>query len=176
MYLVCSLVETGVHSNYPLKRHEFSDKNPRKMKQKHHQQINKFYFIYKSPGPMLVTAENTRNDVQRPINYEKPPKNRRFSYRSATVGLPIVNQSYRAHGRALHCGAQAARQLPSDGSLRLLGVGSCASRFMIPYPNTTISEKKQLPRCIWRGYSSLFSGVKYLHEMSPIHKNNDMPS
>ena len=63
MYLVCSLVETGVHSNYPLKRDEFSDKNPRKMKQKHHQKINKFYFIYKSPGPMLVTAENTRNDV-----------------------------------------------------------------------------------------------------------------
>ena len=35
----------------------------------------------------------------------------------------------------------AARQLPSDGSLRLLGVGSCASRFMIPCPNTIIPEE-----------------------------------
>ena len=94
---------------------------------------------------MLVTAENTRNDVYRPLTYEKPQKIRHFSYQSATVGLPIVNQSYHAHGRALHCGAQAARQLPSDGSLRLLGVGSCASRFVIPYPNTTIPEKISFP-------------------------------
>ena len=63
MYLQCSLVETGVHSNYPLKHHEFSDQIPRKMNQKHHQKINNFYFIYKSPESMLVTAENTRNDV-----------------------------------------------------------------------------------------------------------------
>ena len=63
MYLLCSLVETGVHSNYPLKHHEFSDKNPGKMSQKHHQKIHNFYFIYKSPGAMLVTSENTRNDV-----------------------------------------------------------------------------------------------------------------
>ena len=39
MYLLCSLVETGVHSNYPLKHHAFFDKNPRKMNQKHHQKI-----------------------------------------------------------------------------------------------------------------------------------------
>ena len=71
------------------------------MKQKHHQKINNFYFIYKSPGAMLVTSENTRNDVQGPLKYEKPPKIRRFSYQSATVGLPIVNQSYHADGRAL---------------------------------------------------------------------------
>ena len=62
IYLVCSLVETGVHNNYPLKHHEFSRQKSKKMNQKHHQKINKFYFIYKSPGLMLVTAENTRND------------------------------------------------------------------------------------------------------------------
>ena len=28
-----------------------------------------------------------------------------FSHLTATVGLPIVNQSYHAHGRALLCGA-----------------------------------------------------------------------
>ena len=76
------------------------------MKQKHHQKINNFYVIYKSPGAMLVTSENTRNDVWRPLNSENPPKIRRFSYQSATVGLPIVNQSYHAHGRALYCGVR----------------------------------------------------------------------
>ena len=50
---------------------------------------------------MLVTSENTRNDVWRPLNHEKPAKIRRFSYQSATVGLPIVNQLYHADGRAL---------------------------------------------------------------------------
>ena len=59
---------------------------------------------------MLVTAENTRNDVQRPLNYEKPPKIRRFSYQSATVGLPIVNQSYHADGRALWVTKKMERQ------------------------------------------------------------------
>ena len=39
----------------------------------------------------------------------------------------------------------AARQLPSDGSLRLLGVGSCASRFVISYPNTIIPVKISFP-------------------------------
>ena len=72
--------------------------------------INNFYFIYKSPGAMLVTSENTRNDVQRPLNYEKPPKIRRFSYQSATVGLPIVNQSYHADGRALWVTKKMERQ------------------------------------------------------------------
>ena len=85
----------------------FSDKTKlqEKTKQKHHQKLNNFYFIYKSPGAMLEPAEHTRNDVWRPLNYEKPPKIRRFSYQSATVGLPIVNQSYHADGRALHYGA-----------------------------------------------------------------------
>ena len=77
------------------------NKNSRKMNQKHHQKIHNFYFIYKSPGAMLVTSENTRNDVWRPLKYENPLKNRHFSYRSATVGLPIVNQSYHADGREL---------------------------------------------------------------------------
>ena len=39
------------------------NKNSKKMKQKHHQKIHNFYFIYKSPRVMLVTAENTWNDV-----------------------------------------------------------------------------------------------------------------
>ena len=38
------------------------------MTQKHHQKINKFYVIYKSPGAMLVTSENNRNDVARNLN------------------------------------------------------------------------------------------------------------
>ena len=50
---------------------------------------------------MLMTSENTRNDVYRPLNYEKPQKIRRVSCQSATVGLPIVNESYHANGRAL---------------------------------------------------------------------------
>ena len=57
---------------------------------------------------MLVTAENTRNDVWRPLNYENPPKIRRFSYQLATVGLPIVNEAYHAHDQALHFGAPDA--------------------------------------------------------------------
>ena len=55
---------------------------------------------------MLVTAENTWNDIWGPLNQKKPPKLRCFSYQSATVGLSIVNQSYHAHDRALHCGAR----------------------------------------------------------------------
>ena len=37
--------------------------NPRKINQKPHQKINNFYFIYKSPRAMLVTAESTWDDV-----------------------------------------------------------------------------------------------------------------
>ena len=59
---------------------------------------------------MLVTSENTRNDVWRPLNSEKRPKIRRFSYQSATVGLPIVNQSYHADGRALWVTKKMMRQ------------------------------------------------------------------
>ena len=55
---------------------------------------------------MLVTAENTWNDVYGPRNQKKPSKIRCFYYQSATVGLHIVNQSYDAHGRALYCGAR----------------------------------------------------------------------
>ena len=55
---------------------------------------------------MLVTSENTRKH----LNYEKPPKIRRFSYQSATVGLPIVNQSYHADGRALWVTKKRKRQ------------------------------------------------------------------
>ena len=51
------------HDNLREKTIKFLKENPRKMKQKYHQNLNKFYFIYKSPGLMLVTAENTRNDV-----------------------------------------------------------------------------------------------------------------
>ena len=54
---------------------------------------------------MLLTAKNTRNDAQGPLQPENPPKFRRFSHQSATVGLSIVIQSYHAHDRTLHYGA-----------------------------------------------------------------------
>ena len=53
---------------------------------------------------MLVTAENTWNDVLGPLNQKKPPKFRCFSHLSPTVGLSIVNHSYNVHDRTLHCG------------------------------------------------------------------------
>ena len=53
---------------------------------------------------MLVTAENTWNDVLGPLNQKKPPKYRRFSHQSPTVGFPIGNHSFNVHGRTLHCG------------------------------------------------------------------------
>ena len=63
MYLACSFGAAGVHSNTPLKIINFQTQNPRKVDQKHHQKINNFYFIYKSPRAMLLTAKNTRNDA-----------------------------------------------------------------------------------------------------------------
>ena len=63
MYLACSFGAAGVHSNNPLKIINFQTQNPRKVDQKHHQKINNFYFIYKSPRAMLLTAENTWDDV-----------------------------------------------------------------------------------------------------------------
>ena len=56
-------VSTNEHSKYIEKTTKLLNKNPRKMKQKHHQKIHKLYFIYKSPGAMLVTAERLWNDV-----------------------------------------------------------------------------------------------------------------
>ena len=55
---------------------------------------------------MLLTAKNTRNDAQGPLQPENPPKFRRFSHQSATVGFSIVNHACRAHDRTLHCGAR----------------------------------------------------------------------
>ena len=109
------------------------------MNKKHHQKIYNFYVIYKSPGAMMVTSENTRNDDWRPLNYEKPPKIRRFSYQSATVGLPIVNQSYHAHVRALHCGARREHCTLRDRALRLLGVWSWASSMFVSPISTMFS-------------------------------------
>ena len=118
------------------------------MSQKHHQQINNFYFIYKSPGVMLVPAEHTRNDVQRHLNYEKPLKNRRFSYQSVTVGLPIVNQSYYADGRALHYGARhvaVLSRLYLEGFWELEGA----------------VEYEQCCPCILQAYLSAWNGFQY---------------
>ena len=53
----------SVHSKNPLKTINFQTKNPRKMNKKLTQKIHNFYFIYKSPRAMLVTAENTWDDV-----------------------------------------------------------------------------------------------------------------
>ena len=61
--LLCTLAATNEHAKYIKKMIKFVHKNPRKMEQKHHQKLYKFYFIYKSPRPMLLTAKNTRNDV-----------------------------------------------------------------------------------------------------------------
>ncbi len=63
VHSLAAAMPASVHSNNPLKTINFQTKNPRKMNQKPHQKINKFYFIYKSPRVMLVTAENTWNDV-----------------------------------------------------------------------------------------------------------------
>ena len=51
------------HAKYTKKMINFQTKNPRKMNQNPHQKINNFYYIYKSPRAMLVTSENTWNDV-----------------------------------------------------------------------------------------------------------------
>ena len=61
--LLCSPASTNEHAKYTQKMIKFLNKNPRKMNQKPHQKINNFYFIYKSPRAMLVTAENTWDDV-----------------------------------------------------------------------------------------------------------------
>ena len=61
--LQCTLAATNEHAKYIKKMIKILNKNPRKMNQKHHQKINNFYVIHKSPGAMLVTSENTRNDV-----------------------------------------------------------------------------------------------------------------
>ena len=64
--LLCTLAgvaATNELAKYTKKMIKFLNKNPRKMNQKHHQKISKFYFIYKSPRVMLLTAENTWNDV-----------------------------------------------------------------------------------------------------------------
>ena len=55
---------------------------------------------------MLVTAETHLERCLGTSKPEKPPKFRCFSHQAATVGLSIVNQSYHAHDRALHCGAR----------------------------------------------------------------------
>ena len=61
--LLCTLTSANEHAKYTKKMIKFLNKNPRKMNNKHHQKINNLYFIYKSPRAMLVTAENTWNDV-----------------------------------------------------------------------------------------------------------------
>ena len=100
--LQCTPAAPNEHAKYIKKIIKILNKNPRKMDQKHHQKINNLYFIYKSPRAMLLTAKNTRNDAQGPLQPENPPKFRRFSHQSATVGLSIVNHACRAHDRTLH--------------------------------------------------------------------------
>ena len=106
---------------------------------------------------MLVPAEHTRNDVWRPLNYEKPPKIRRFSYQSATVGLPIVNRSYYADGRALHYGAghvavRSRRYL--EGFWELEGA----------------VEYAQCCPCILQAYQSAWNGFQYAPRFSAPRK------
>ena len=66
--LQCTPAVTKEHAKYIKKMINILNKNPRKMDQKHHQKIHNFYFIYKSPRAMLVTAENTCNDVSGPLD------------------------------------------------------------------------------------------------------------
>ena len=61
--LLRTLAATNEHTKYITKMIKIMNKNPRKMNQKHHHKNKQFYFIYKSPRAMLVTAENTWNDV-----------------------------------------------------------------------------------------------------------------
>ena len=60
---------------------------------------------------MLVTPGKTWNDGLEPLNHRKPLKFRCFSHQSGTVGLPIVNEAYHAHDRALHFGTRCAAVL-----------------------------------------------------------------
>ena len=63
--LLCTLAAVAnEHAKYIKKMFGFLNKNPRKMNQKHHQKIHNFYFIYKSPGAILLTAERLWNDVR----------------------------------------------------------------------------------------------------------------
>ena len=111
MYLVCSLAAAGVQSNYPLNIIKFQVKIPWKIDRKPHRKFYNFYFIYKSPRVMLVTPGKTWNDGLEPLNHRKPLNFRCFSHQSGTVGLPIVNESYHAHDRALHFGTRCAAVL-----------------------------------------------------------------
>ena len=61
--LLCTPAATNEHAKYNKKMIKFLIKKPKKMDQKHDQKIYNFYFIYKSPRAMLLTAKNTRNDV-----------------------------------------------------------------------------------------------------------------
>ena len=56
--LLCKAVSTNEDSKYIEKTIKLLNKNPRKMNQKHHQK-KYFYFIYKSPGTMLVNTLGT---------------------------------------------------------------------------------------------------------------------
>ena len=56
--LLCTPAAPNEHAKYIKKMIKILNKNPRKKTQKHHQKINNFHFIYKSPRAMLVTAEN----------------------------------------------------------------------------------------------------------------------
>ena len=106
---------------------------------------------------MLVTAENTRNDVWRPLNYEKPPKIRRFSYQSATVGLPIVNQSCHVDDWSLQCGTRLVAVLSRlylEGFWELEGA----------------VETEQCCPCILQAYQSAWNGFQYAPRFSAPRK------
>jgi hypothetical protein len=111
MYLECSLVAVDVQSDYPLNIIKFQVKIPWKIDRKPHRKTYNFYFMYKPPRVMLVTPEKIWNDGREPLNHKKPLSFRCFSHQSGTVGLPIVNESYHAHDRALRFGSRCAAVL-----------------------------------------------------------------
>ena len=77
-----------------------------KSRSKSQPKFPQFLFYLKIAGGEVC---DRGEDVERWLGASKPQKPlyfRRFSYQSATVGLPIVNPRHHAHGRALHSGAR----------------------------------------------------------------------
>ena len=80
--------------------------------------IDENIFHQKCPVQHSLATESVADDASDDVSFTKPQKFHAFSHRSATVGLSIVNQSYHAHGRALHC---AARRLVNFKVMVLCG-------------------------------------------------------
>ena len=75
-----------------------------------------------------------------------------FSYQSATVGLPIVNQPYHAHDRALHCDARR----PVNFKVMVL----CG--YWLPEALLEICHRHgdSLASCSFPGYNSWSNGLQ----------------